>query len=84
MDGAQLGGTYTRFLGKTRQRPLVDVRGRVDTRHVRVFDERLADDVHREALRGLDVARRVFRPSFGACGARHGDDRRVMRHLRFS
>lgn len=85
MDRARagsMGKTHARLFSKTRQRPLVDVRWRVDARHVRVLNERLADDVHREALCGLDVARRVFRPSLRARGAGDRDDRRVMGHLR--
>lgn len=52
--------THTRLSSQTADLPFAVVRRGIDRGAVRLVDERLADDVHHEVLRGFDVRRSVF------------------------
>ena len=77
---------HARFLGKTRQRPLADVMGRVHTRDICVLYERLADDIDSEPFRGFDVCCSVFQTALyvrkmGLRDRGDRDERRALRDL---
>ena len=63
--------TYARRFRQAGNPPLADFSRRVDRRNVRVLEERLTDDVHRELLRLLDVVRRVLQAAIGERGDGH-------------
>ena len=74
-------GAYARGLRQARHPPLANLGRGVDRRDVGVLDERLADEVHREPLRLLDVRRRVLAAAVGELRDGDGDERRRLRDL---
>ena len=73
--------TYAGSLSEPAERPFADVRRTVDAGAVGLLDERLADEVHGELLRLLDVLRRVLKSTIGELRDGDGDERRRLRDL---